>query len=258
MAHALAFSHARRVAGRDRGAPARPGRSGGSWPSSSASTTISRSPFASARTPRWRSPRRSSPSLKERLHRLAGAVVGQPVPSRRGRSRRRPDRPRLGRRRLDRHDGRRMGRDWRRVLATLLRTDSFLDRLVSTGPLSEQDARDFGCVGPGRPRDPGSTSTRAATSPMTAIATSRSRRHVDGDAMARMEVRFQEVRRSLDLIRDAVASLAPGPTVANSARFVHDAALGRGRVGARGDALLARAGRRGRRWASASCARRRS
>ena len=100
-------------------------------------------------------------------------------------------------------------RDWRRVLSMLLRTDSFLDRLVSAGPLAEEDARDFGCVGPVA-RARASTSTRGATFPTTATRRSRSRRHSDGDAMARMEVRFQEVDSSLELIREAVASLRPG------------------------------------------------
>ena len=86
--------------------------------------------------------------LKERLHRLAGAVAGNRylrgvvVP---------------GGTRIDLDSGAtdligstlaEWERDWRRVLSILLRTDSFLDRLVSTGPLSEQDARDFACVGP--------------------------------------------------------------------------------------------------------------
>ena len=61
-------------------------------------------------------------------------------------------------------------------------------------------------------------------------------RHVDGDAMARMEVRFKEVQTSVDLIRAAVASLAPGPTVAELGRFVHDAALGAAES-ARGETL---------------------
>ena len=72
--------------------------------------------------------------LKERLHRLAGAVAGNRylrgavIP---------------GGTRLDLDGGavdllqvtlRDWEREWRRVLSILLRTDSFLDRLVSTGP----------------------------------------------------------------------------------------------------------------------------
>src|SRR5581483_6742905 len=87
-------------------------------------------------------------ALKERLHRLAGAVVGNRylrgavVP---------------GGTRIDLDAGAlaligatmsEWEREWRHVLAVLLRTDSLLDRLVSAGPLSEEDARDFACVGP--------------------------------------------------------------------------------------------------------------
>jgi formate hydrogenlyase subunit 5 len=163
--------------------------------------------------------------LKERLHRLAGAVVGNRylrgaiVP---------------GGARLDLSSSAvdlivttidDWARDWRRVLAVLLRTDSFLDRLVSTGPLPEQDARDFACVGPVARASGVDLDTRRDL-PYDGYGAVEVARHVDGDAMARMEVRFTEVQTSVDLIRDAVASLAPGPTLAKLGRFVHDAALG--------------------------------
>ncbi|MGH2885517.1 MAG: NADH-quinone oxidoreductase subunit C, partial [Solirubrobacteraceae bacterium] len=86
--------------------------------------------------------------LKERLHRLAGTVAGNRylrgvvVPG--------GTRTDLDQGAID-LIGSTVGgweREWRRLLSVLLRTDSFLDSLVSTGPLSEQDARDFGCVGP--------------------------------------------------------------------------------------------------------------
>ncbi len=174
-------------------------------------------------------------ALKERLHRLAGAVVGNRylrgaiVP---------------GGARLDLDSGAidliaetidDWARDWRRVLAVLLRTDSFLDRLVSTGPLSAQDARDFACVGPVA-RGSGVDLDTRRDLPYDGYASVEVARHVDGDAMARMEVRFKEVQTSVDLIRAAVASLAPGPTVAELGRFVHDAALGAAES-ARGETL---------------------
>jgi formate hydrogenlyase subunit 5 len=173
--------------------------------------------------------------LKERLHRLAGAVVGNRylrgaiVP---------------GGARIDLDSSAaslidttvaEWARDWRRVLATLLRTDSFLDRLVSTGPLSEQDARDFACVGPVA-RGSGIDLDTRRDLPYDGYASVDVARHVDGDAMARMEVRFKEVQTSVDLIRAAVASLAPGPTVAELGRFVQDAALGAAES-ARGETL---------------------
>lgn len=87
-------------------------------------------------------------ALKERLHRLAGAVVGNRylrgavIPG--------GTRIDLNGPALDLIDATlsEWEREWQRVLAVLLRTDSFLDRLVSAGPLSEDDARDFACVGP--------------------------------------------------------------------------------------------------------------
>ena len=173
--------------------------------------------------------------LKERLHRLAGAVVGNRylrgaiVP---------------GGARIDLDSSAidliattvaEWARDWRRLLAVLLRTDSFLDRLVSTGPLSQQDALDFACVGPVA-RGSGIDLDTRRDLPYDGYPAFEVARHVDGDAMARMEVRFKEVQTSVDLIRAAVASLAPGPTVAELGRFVHAAALGAAES-ARGETL---------------------
>ncbi|MGO9496330.1 MAG: NADH-quinone oxidoreductase subunit C [Solirubrobacteraceae bacterium] len=163
--------------------------------------------------------------LKERLHRLAGAVAGNRylrgavVP---------------GGTRLDLDPGavdllqvtlRDWEREWRRVLSILLRTDSFLDRLVSTGPLSEQDARDFGCVGPVARGSRIDVDTRRDL-PYDGYPTFEVVTHSDGDAMARMEVRFQEVDASLGLIREAVGSLAPGPIQSVPGPFTRESALG--------------------------------
>jgi formate hydrogenlyase subunit 5 len=163
--------------------------------------------------------------LKERLHRLAGAVAGNRylrgavIP---------------GGTRLDLDPGavdllqltlRDWERDWRRVLSILLRTDSFLDRLVSTGPLSEQDARDFGCVGPVA-RGSGVDLETRRDLPYDGYPPFEVPSHSDGDAMARMEVRFQEVDASLGLIREAVGSLAPGPIQSVPGPFTRESALG--------------------------------
>jgi Ni,Fe-hydrogenase III large subunit len=174
-------------------------------------------------------------ALKERLHRLAGAVTGNRylrgaiVP---------------GGTRIDLGWGAtgligdalsEWEREWRRVLAVLLRTDSFLDRLVSAGPLSEQDAGEFACVGPVARGSGIDVDTRRDLVydgyPAFAVA-----RHSDGDAMARMEVRFQEVDASLELIREAVGSLAPGAARCEVGPFVQGAALGAAES-ARGETL---------------------
>jgi formate hydrogenlyase subunit 5 len=173
--------------------------------------------------------------LKERLHRLAGAVAGNRylrgvvVP---------------GGTRADLDGGAidligstlaDWEREWRRVLSILLRTDSFLDRLVSTGPLSEQDAHDFGCVGPVARGSGIDIDTRRDLRydgyPSFEVAS-----HSDGDAMARMEVRFREVGSSLDLIREAVASLAPGPVRNAPGPLTRETALGASES-ARGETL---------------------
>jgi formate hydrogenlyase subunit 5 len=174
-------------------------------------------------------------ALKERLHRLAGAVIGNRylrgavVP---------------GGTRID-FDASAVDlisstlsqwqRDWRRVLAVLLRTDSFLDRLVSTGPLTAEDARDFACVGPVA-RGSGIDVDTRRDLPYEGYGAFEVARHSDGDAMARMEVRFQEVESSLALIEAAVASLAPGPTRSTVRAFTRDAALGAAES-ARGETL---------------------
>ncbi len=90
-------------------------------------------------------------ALKERLHRLASAITG----NRFLRGAVVPGGTRID---LDAQAVSLIGdtlRDWQadfsRALALLLATDSFLDRLVSAGPLSERDAREFGVRRTGRP-----------------------------------------------------------------------------------------------------------
>jgi Ni,Fe-hydrogenase III large subunit len=101
--------------------------------------------------------------------------------------------------------------DWSRgfssTLNVLLRTDSFLDRLVGAGPLSTADARDFACVGPVA-RGSGIDIDSRRDQPYDGYGSLAVPTRAGGDAMARMEVRFDEVTASLDVIR--AASSAPG------------------------------------------------
>jgi len=174
-------------------------------------------------------------ALKERLHRLAGETVGNRflrgaiVP---------------GGVRIDlpsdvagRTDELLRGwdRDYKHVLAMLLETDSFLDRLVSAGPLSERDARDFACVGPVA-RGSGVDLDTRRDLPYDGYTEFPVAHHADGDAMARMEVRFQEVDASLALIREALGSLADGPIREELGAFVRREALGAAES-ARGETL---------------------
>jgi Ni,Fe-hydrogenase III large subunit len=193
-------------------------------------------------------------ALKERLHRLAGAVVGNRflrgaiVPS--------GVRVDFGASAVDLLGDalRDWKRDFRRTLSVLLRTDSFLDRLVSTGPLSEQDAREFGCVGPVA-RGSGVDLDTRRDLPYDGYGPFDVARHADGDAMARMEVRFAEVESSLTLIEQSLGSLPPGPTRAVLGDLVHDTGLGAAES-ARGETLywLEAAGPRSLRFCKARAA----
>ena len=174
-------------------------------------------------------------ALKERLHRLAGQLVGNRflrgavVP---GGVRLDLDRSRA---QLVLDTLKEWEREWRGVLAILLRTDSFLDRLVSTGPLSYEDAHDFACVGPVARGSGVDVDTRRDL-PYDGYDRFEVARHQDGDAMARMEVRFDEVSVSLSLIREAIGSLSDGIHRAEVGPFVLDSALGAAES-ARGETL---------------------
>lgn len=79
------------------------------------------------------------------------------------------------------------GHDFERMLAVLLRTDSFLDRLVSAGPLSKEDAGDFGWVGPVA-RGSGIDTDARRDLAYDGYGELTVAHQSDGDAMARMEV----------------------------------------------------------------------
>ncbi|HEY4826615.1 MAG TPA: NADH-quinone oxidoreductase subunit C [Solirubrobacteraceae bacterium] len=174
-------------------------------------------------------------ALKERLHRLAGEIIGHrflrgavvPGGVRLDVSRDMANRSRetLGE----------WERDYRHVVAMLLQTDSFLDRLVSAGPLAEQDAREFACVGPVARASGVDLDTRRDV-PYDGYGEFLVSRHTDGDAMARIEVRFQEIDVSLELIREALGSLVDGPIRNELGAFVTDEALGAAES-ARGETL---------------------
>ncbi|MGH3049240.1 MAG: nickel-dependent hydrogenase large subunit, partial [Gaiellaceae bacterium] len=102
----------------------------------------------------------------------------------------------------------RLERDLRRDRRLLLRTTSFTDRLVGTGTLDRGTVAALGGVGPVA-RAAGAATDARFERPYGAyrrlgfeVATA-----LDGDAMARLEVRFAEVTQSIHLIRQALDGL---------------------------------------------------
>lgn len=93
----------------------------------------------------------------------------------------------------------------------LKRTDSFLDRIITAGPLSREDAVAYGAVGPiargsGVDLDSRRDHPYAAYPELAfAVATA-----ADGDADARFNVRIEEVHTAFDLIRQAVDRMPEG------------------------------------------------
>jgi formate hydrogenlyase subunit 5 len=100
---------------------------------------------------------------------------------------------------------RRLGAD----LRVLMGTASFLDRLRRTGPLTPERAQEHGALGP-IGRASGATDDARAARPYDAYGSLSvrvpSRR--DGDAMARLEVRVEEIAQSFHLLRQAADELA--------------------------------------------------
>jgi len=103
-------------------------------------------------------------------------------------------------------------RDLRKDKRLLLRTASFTDRLIGSGRLDRATVEELGGVGP-IARATGISTDARFERPYGAyrrlgfdVVTSE-----DGDAMARLEVRFDEIRESLHLIRQALDQLGePG------------------------------------------------
>ncbi|WIV59135.1 NADH-quinone oxidoreductase subunit C [Amycolatopsis nalaikhensis] len=94
--------------------------------------------------------------------------------------------------------------------AALMQTASFLDRLRDTGPLAEDFASAWGLLGPVG-RASGSTDDARWQRPYDAypkLSRQPDRRYADGDAMARLRVRWDEVAESFDLLRQVLDLLA--------------------------------------------------
>jgi formate hydrogenlyase subunit 5 len=94
-------------------------------------------------------------------------------------------------------------------LRLLMGTASFLDRLRRTGPLTPDRAREHGALGPIGRGSGGTDDSRAARpydayGPLPVRVASRR----DGDAMARLEVRVEEIAQSFHLLRQAADELA--------------------------------------------------
>ena len=106
----------------------------------------------------------------------------------------------------------RLGRECVVLIDLLLSTKSHLDRLVGTGLLPEKLARDYGAVGPVA-RGSGLKCDLRQDHPYAAYADLAFNVPVYhyGDALARMRVRMDEISESIQLIREAVARLEPGP-----------------------------------------------
>jgi formate hydrogenlyase subunit 5 len=150
-------------------------------------------------------------ALKERLHRLAAAATGNRylrgavVP---------------GGVAIDidsssasdlRQELARWASEYRSALHLLMATDSFLDRLIGAGPLSREDADDFGCVGPVARASGIDLDTRrdlpyAAYSELDLTVPLED----DGDGMARVEIRVKEIDESLRLIDRLLGALPAG------------------------------------------------
>lgn len=94
-------------------------------------------------------------------------------------------------------------------VSLLLGTASFLDRLRRTGPLPPERAREHGTLGPigrasGRIEDIRETRPYDAYRSLSVRTASRP----GGDAMARLDVRAEEIRHSFHLLRQAADELA--------------------------------------------------
>lgn len=103
-----------------------------------------------------------------------------------------------------------------RYLKLLSRSDSFLDRLITTGPLSRRVALDQGATGPvlrasGIDRDLRRDHPYAAYSQLPPEVPVRP----EGDAHARFLVRAAEIDGSLSIIRHALQKLPEGPVRTN-------------------------------------------
>jgi formate hydrogenlyase subunit 5 len=91
----------------------------------------------------------------------------------------------------------------------LMGTASFLDRLRRTGPLRPERGREHGALGPVG-KASGFADDARLTRPYDAypaLGLGEPSRHADGDALARLRVRWDEVRQSFHLLRQAADEL---------------------------------------------------
>ena len=93
--------------------------------------------------------------------------------------------------------------------ATLMGTASFLDRLRGTGPLSSQRAREHGALGPIGKASGFSDDARGARpyDGYPALGLGDLHEHSGGDALARLRLRWDELRQSFHLLHQAVGEL---------------------------------------------------
>src|SRR5207248_2679078 len=114
------------------------------------------------------------------------------------------------------------GRLEKAVLAdawALMGTASFLDRLRRTGPLPPQRAREHGALGPVGKASGFSDDARVHRSydAYPDLSLGEVIPHAHGDALARLRVRWEEVRQSFHLLRQAADELdeaGSGPLLA--------------------------------------------
>jgi Ni,Fe-hydrogenase III large subunit len=94
--------------------------------------------------------------------------------------------------------------------AVLMGTASFLDRLRRTGPLSPQRAGEHGALGPVGKASGFSDDARVHRSydAYPALSPGEPAANAQGDALARLRVRWAEVRQSFHLLRQAADELA--------------------------------------------------
>jgi formate hydrogenlyase subunit 5 len=94
----------------------------------------------------------------------------------------------------------------------LMGTSSFLDRLRRTGPLRAERAREHGALGPVGKGSGFSDDARLVRpyDAYPALGLGEPGHHTDGDALARLRVRWDEVRQSFHLIRQAADELGEG------------------------------------------------
>ncbi len=100
----------------------------------------------------------------------------------------------------------------------LMGTASFLDRLRRTGPLGQDRAREHGALGPIGKASGFSDDARLDRpyDGYSSLHVPGLRAHTDGDALARLRVRWDEVRQSFQLLRAAAPQLSEAIGVSDS------------------------------------------